>query len=296
MSNEESKQQPTATVNGEVVPQGLVSQEREWLEERYRQQMTADEFEGAGDRLETDALENAIERLLLIQLARDKYPEMPPKELNARYLETLEACGGNSGLQEALEETGLDEQRLRDFIRDQWLYEQYVGDLAAEVPEPDEAACRKAYEDDRDLFLVPERVRVSHILKQPGPDSDPVALQAELLNLRERVIKGEEFTAMAREHGDDGSDGDVGWFSRGDVIEEFENVAFSIRPGQVSDVVATRFGLHLLQVTDREAERMRTFEEVHEELRAHLHEEIRNAHIGVQVDALVEQAEIVRDA
>jgi hypothetical protein len=100
-------------------------------------------------------------------------------------------------------------------------------------------------------------VRARHILLRAGPEATPAQrdmLRAQAARLRARAAGGEDFAALAREHSEDGSaaeGGDLGYFGRGRMVAPFEEAAFALQAGQVSDVVESPFGFHVIKVEDR---------------------------------------------
>ena len=113
------------------------------------------------------------------------------------------------------------------------------------------------YRRNLDLFEIKEQVKASHILlKVPeGADADTVQkrqdLAADLLN---QLKNGADFAQLATLHSDDkgtaSKGGELGFFQRGTMVSEFENAAFSLRPGQLSDLVRTKFGFHIIKVEE----------------------------------------------
>jgi peptidyl-prolyl cis-trans isomerase D len=135
------------------------------------------------------------------------------------------------------------------------------------------------YERNHALFRQEEQVRARHILIKVDQAS-PAGMVEDALNttlaIRKEIEQGREFAELATEHSQDSSNlqgGDLGWFSRGQMIEEFEQVAFSLEPGTVSDPVRTLFGFHLIKVEERRAERTLSLEEASESIRRQLAEE-----------------------
>ncbi|MFW6205701.1 MAG: peptidylprolyl isomerase [Gemmatimonadota bacterium] len=116
------------------------------------------------------------------------------------------------------------------------------------------------------------RVKARHILLSvPGEESDAAdrdSVFALAEQLRERAADGEDFSALAREYSTDAGSaqqgGDLGWFERGAMVEPFEEAAFALQPGEVSGVVETPFGLHIIKVDDRETP---TLEEMGDDFR-----------------------------
>jgi hypothetical protein len=100
-------------------------------------------------------------------------------------------------------------------------------------------------------------VRARHILLRAGPEASPAqrdSLRAQAARLRTRAAAGEDFAALAQQHSEDGSasqGGDLGYFGRGRMVAPFEEAAFALQPGQVSDVVESPFGYHVIKVEDR---------------------------------------------
>jgi len=107
---------------------------------------------------------------------------------------------------------------------------------------------QKAFADE--MPTTAEQVQARHILVKTYDDA---------LKVQERLNKGEDFAKLAQELSEDtGSKedgGNLGWFARGTMIKEFEDAAFALQPNQISQPVTTTFGVHLIQVTAREANR-----------------------------------------
>ncbi|MGK2856238.1 MAG: peptidylprolyl isomerase, partial [Thermoanaerobaculia bacterium] len=125
----------------------------------------------------------------------------------------------------------------------------------------------------RDTFKTRESVRAQHILIPVAPnvaEAQTSAAKAKADALVAQLRGGADFAKLALEHSEDpGSKtqgGDVGWFERGRMVPEFENAAFSLAIGEISEPVKTQFGFHILRVTEKRPEGMRPFEEVRSEL------------------------------
>jgi peptidyl-prolyl cis-trans isomerase SurA len=114
----------------------------------------------------------------------------------------------------------------------------------------------EAYKDS--LPRVPEEFELSHILILPKPDTTVEAGTRALLEaIRDSIRAGGDFAAFARRYSADGSaasGGDLGWAKRGDYVKEFEQVVFALRENEISDIVKTQFGLHLVQLIERRGE------------------------------------------
>lgn len=134
------------------------------------------------------------------------------------------------------------------------------------VPPPDildvrlaRAEVERYHQEHMDRYSAPETVRARHILVSPGgpgPEADEKA-RARATDLLRRIRAGEDFAALARQYSDDPptreNGGELGSFARGAMLEEFERAAFSLREGEVSDLVRTREGYHIIQCISRES-------------------------------------------
>jgi len=138
----------------------------------------------------------------------------------------------------------------------------------------DEAQLRQAYNANLDRFRTPERVRVRHILlmttNKPKEEVEKIRKRAE--DLLKQVKAGGDFAALAQKNSEDpgsaAKGGDLDWVVRSQTVPEFEKVAFALKPGQISDIVTTMYGFHILKAEQKEEARLRPFEEVKNELRA----------------------------
>lgn len=141
-------------------------------------------------------------------------------------------------------------------IEKEILIQRTVEDVLSKVIVTDEEA-KAYYEANKSEFAEPERVSAKHIL---------MATEEELEALRNRIVSGETtFEAAAREYStcpSKAQDGNLGEFSRGMMVPEFEEVAFVLEAGAVSEIVKTQFGFHLIKVEEKIAGGTSTFEDV----------------------------------
>lgn len=137
---------------------------------------------------------------------------------------------------------------------------------------------RQAYDSRRDQYRTPERVRVRHILlkttDKPQGESDKLKAQAE--DLLKQLQKGADFAELAKKNSDDAADkgGELGWVTRGQTVKNFETAAFSLKPGQLSGVVPTEYGFHILQVEEKQDAHTQSFDEVKAQLAADLKKQV----------------------
>ena len=162
--------------------------------------------------------------------------------------------------------TVLDTNRIpEDFARD----EQAIGAFLAER----EADARKLYEERSDLYDVPEQTRARHILLRLEQDATPeevAEVEERARAVLERLRAGEEFAVVAQETSEDegskANGGDLGFFQRGQMVRAFDEAAFSLEPGTLSEPVRSEHGFHVIRVEERKAAEHRSFEQVRGDL------------------------------
>lgn len=137
----------------------------------------------------------------------------------------------------------------------------------------EEERLKALYEERREEFDRPERVRARHILVRVAPGSTPEQeeqARARAEALLARVRGGEDFAEVARAESDDpgskGAGGDLGFFARQQMVPAFEDAAFALEPGTVSDVVRSDYGFHIIRTEEHEAAQLTPYEEAREEL------------------------------
>jgi peptidyl-prolyl cis-trans isomerase D len=127
----------------------------------------------------------------------------------------------------------------------------------------------RSYNDNIQQYSTPEQVRASHILlKTEGKDDAAVKKQAE--DLLAKIKSGGNFEALAKQHSQDEASaakgGDLDFFNKGSMVPEFDKVAFELPPGQMSDLVKSSYGYHIIKVTDKRPASQRTLAEVRSQI------------------------------
>jgi len=138
------------------------------------------------------------------------------------------------------------------------------------------------YQNNLQQFANPEQVHAQHILlKTGGKDAAEVRKQAESV-LKEAKAPGADFQGLARKYSEDdaskGSGGDLGFFGRGTMVKPFEDAAFSMAPGQISDLVQTDYGFHVIKLLEKRAAGQRALAEVKDQITEQLKWQMAQAH------------------
>lgn len=129
-----------------------------------------------------------------------------------------------------------------------------------------EKLARQNYQTQQARFKIPDMVHARHILVPPGPDA-----RAQAEALRKQILEGSNFEELAKAHSKDPGSapkgGDLGFFPRGKMVKPFDDAVFALtKPGEVSSLVETRFGFHIIQLVEKRLEGVKPFTEVKEQL------------------------------
>jgi len=157
---------------------------------------------------------------------------------------------------------------------------------------------KQEYEANKDKLNVPDDVRASHILIKAGEKATPEEKQKakeKIDALRARAMSGEDFAKLAKENSEDGSaqnGGDLGYFRKGEMVKPFEDAAFGLEKGQISPVVETQFGYHVIKTTDKRPAHTLTYDEVSKDIEQFLTNKQKREEINKTVESLKKNAKI----
>jgi peptidyl-prolyl cis-trans isomerase C len=155
-----------------------------------------------------------------------------------------------------------------------------------------DADAQDFYAKNPDKFKQGEQARASHILVKADEKADEAtkkAARAKIDGLLKRVKAGEDFAALAKENSDDGSaaqGGDLGFFPRGQMVPPFDQAAFALKPGEISDVVTSQFGYHIIKLAEKKDASMVPLDEVKPRVMEFLTQQKKQE----KVDALIAEA------
>lgn len=154
-----------------------------------------------------------------------------------------------------------------------------------------DAQLHAAYSSNLDNFRTPERVHVRHILidTRGKSDAEKKQLLAKAQDILKQVKNGGDFAQLAEKNSDDKSNapkgGDLGWVVRGQMVPDFEKAAFALQPKQISGIVTTEFGYHIIQCLERDSARVKPFDEV----KAALADELKKQDVSEKMQSLGDQ-------
>ena len=273
-----------AIVNGVEISGDAVQFELDRLVRFYMSHgMTMDEVKQNLPKLEEKALDQAIGAKLLLDRAQELDIPLMAADIDAEVSKVVTQVGGPENYKKALDAQGITEVQFRKELEKGAKVNKLVEQACAGVADPTEDEVAKFYEAHKAEFVVPHQVLCQHILVK---GSDDAALD-KIKAIRERIVGGgADFAEEAKKNSDCPSGqegGSLGWFGRGMMVPEFDKVAFEMKKGEVSGVVSTQFGYHIIYKADEKGGGQQTLVDVHDQVKDLLRHETR----GRAMDAFV---------
>ena len=282
-------------VNGEPVDATILAREAENLRQRF-QQLSEEQKQQYGlepGSLEQTAIEwardNVIEQTLLRQAALEDPAPLDNEMVDQAFREVFERHGGV----DKSTEVGLDEDQIRADIAVRLRVDRLIATVTATAQRPRLKDLADFYRRNKDRFHRKETVRAAHIVKNVEKDRTPQQARAEIEDLYVQLQQGRSFEDVANGQSDcPGNGGDLGYFPRGQMVKEFEDVVFNLRVGETSGVFRTVFGFHIAKLLDHRPAGLRPFAEVKDSIQQELFEQRRTRLLEQYVDRLRESATI----
>jgi peptidyl-prolyl cis-trans isomerase C len=287
-------------VEGSRLSQGEVDEEIRKKMEMFGGQIPPDRTEMAKAEIRKGVVDSFIMRTLLNREIGNRKIAVSDKEIAAVVTEITSQLPAGMSLADFLKSNGMDESRMREEIglnlRVKKLIEQ---ELRAKGRATDREIS-EFYQKNQGQFTKPESIRVRHLLVAAAP-GDGEKLRAEKRSraeeYRKQLLAGAKFTDLAAQHSDCPSKqngGDLGFFSRGQMVKPFEDAAFSQKKDEIGAVVETEFGFHILQVIEQRKEEVAKLDgEMKKGIGAHLEQQKQQAAFEALMKKLKKNANIV---
>jgi peptidyl-prolyl cis-trans isomerase C len=224
-------------------------------------------------------LDNLIDRELLLQQAKSLKMAVPPQQVDAQMQQLAQRFPSPEAFEQALTAQNFTVDTVKKDVENQMLRQQLVKKEILDKVNVSARDVQSFYDKNKNKYVEEEQVRARHILIKVPQEVSPAEdakLKGRADDALKRAKKGEDFAALAKELSDDGSKetgGDLGFFPRGRMVTGFEEAAFALQPGQMSEIIRTQFGYHIIKVEERKAGRALPFDEAKGQVKEDLTQE-----------------------
>jgi peptidyl-prolyl cis-trans isomerase C len=286
-----------AVINGIVITRQQFDREFSiHLERLSRQgQQVSDDQVAA---LKKDVLEGLIEREVLYQQSQKAGIKITDQSVDEQLAAIKKRFPGEQDFQNALSAMNLTEDEVKSQIaRGLAIRELIDQQIMSKITISDEES-KAYYEANPQLFKQPEQVKASHILikvEADATDEQKAEARKKINDIQQKIKNGGDFAELAKEYSEGPSNvrgGDLGYFRRGQMVKPFEDAAFAMQPDEVSDVVETRFGYHLIKVYDKKPEQIVAYADVKDKLNQRMKQEKAQKEANQYVEQLKKDARI----
>ena len=292
------KKQPSedkiAVVNGAVITRSVFNRAVNFAKQRALQM--GKPIDDA--QLEKEVLKQLVGSDLLYQESKKEGIKVDQKAVDERLEQWKKRFPNEEEYKKALSNLNLSLPQMKEDIKRGMTIEKLIVTRFVDKTTVPENEIKAYYESHSNLFKQPEQVRASHILIKIEPKANESEKEDALKKIREvqeKQIKGDDFAKLAKKYSQGPSNakgGDLGFFKRGQMVPAFEEVAFKLKPGEVSDIVKTRFGYHLIKVVDKKPESTVPYEEIKERIGQYLKQEKVQKEVKQLVDKLRKEAKV----
>ncbi len=245
----------------------------------------------------------ALDRVISTELLNQEGMKIKIKDLGQQVDKAYEDIRAKfpkeEAFQKALKQRNMTKKDLRKQIEKGIRIRSLIDDKVKKNISISEADVKSFYDTNKDKFVDKEEVKASHILIKVAKDADKADEEKALKKIKEllkRAKAGEDFAKLAKENSEDPSaaqnSGDLGYFSREQMVPEFSKAAFALKKGEISDPVKTTFGYHIIKFEDKKAERAVPYEEVNDKIAEYLKGRAVQSKVADYVESLKKTAKI----
>ena len=275
-----------ARVNGEAISKADFDRAVEALEGRNGGPIPTEQR----DQILRGVLDQIVAYKLLVQEGRARKVAVPDAAIDARMKEIQSQFPSEDAFKQMLATRKTSLEQVRTDIKQDMAVQKLIEDEIAATIAVKPEQVTDFYTKNPDQFKQPERVRASHILIGFPKGADAATktqARAKAADVLKDVKAGKDFAALAKQHSQDpgsgANGGDLGFFQQGQMVGPFNDAAFSLAPGTVSDLIETEFGFHIIKVAEKQPARAVPLDEV----RPKLEEYLQRTNREQQTDAFV---------
>ncbi|MFB0527478.1 MAG: peptidylprolyl isomerase [bacterium] len=261
-----------ATVDGDVILMSEYEKRAKPVIEEYEKLLTGPDREIRIKELKEKILEQMIDEKILIHEAKKKEVRVNNKEIQDGIGEIRKRFGTEEEYNQELAKQGLSEGKFREQVKEQLMIIKLIDqEVKAKVVPPTDSEIEDFYKQNESEMVEPEQVRVRHILIKVDENTDKKKALGRIREILKEVKKGEtSFAELAKKYSEGPAaprGGDLGFFIRGQMVPKFEEAAFALNVGEISNVVETEYGYHIIQCIEKKASEKKSLEEIQDYLR-----------------------------
>lgn len=281
---EKKAEEVAALVNGQPIVAAAVQGEIKGILGRFQEQGRKPS-EAEMTTLRQSVLEKMIKLELLSQESKKAGVVVSNTDIDNELKGYKKGFADDKAFAKALGEAGITEAELRKQIGKNLAIQKFIDTKFKGKVQVTEQEAKDFYNSNQDKFAQPEMAHARHILiaaKEAEPKADKDRKRAKLVQIKKQLKDGADFAELAKQSSDCPSKergGDLGFFPRGQMVKAFDQAVFKMTPGEISDIVETEFGYHLIKLEEKKPAKTVSFDEAKAKITAYLTQEKITANI-----------------
>ena len=286
-----------AKVNGTVITEAELNRELAMIKQRIEDRgrsVTDEQLNGIKD----EVVDRLVQRELLYGVCQKEGIKTDAKEVEDAFQMVKARYADDDAFKKMMAQFNLTEDDIKSDIGREMTIKKFIEDrFVKDITVSDEEA-KEYYDKNKENFQQPESVKASHILIKVEENASPeekAKAKARILEIKKKIDEGADFAEMAKKFSEGPSaanSGDLGYFRRGQMVKPFEDAAFALKPGEMSDVVETRFGYHLIKSFDKTEASVVPFDTLKARITMFLKQEKVQQQVNAFIDGLRDKSTI----
>jgi len=233
-----------------------------------------------------------IKHVLLREYATKEIHSVPQNQIQQQYNHIKSTFPSEQEFQKMLAGNRINEELLKNNIADDIRVNMFIRNLAKNIPPAPKKVIEEFYKREYKASMKPKEIKAAHIVKSFTPNSANKVYR-EMCAIRKKLFDGMDFSELANKYSNcNDKNGDLGWFTRGKMVEEFDVILFSMNPGEISPVFQTSFGYHIATVYEIKKEEKMELSECAEDIKEMIHGRMVNEILDQWLEKVKQKANI----
>jgi peptidyl-prolyl cis-trans isomerase C len=295
-----SSLEKAAVVNGVVISQEEYAKELGFYLQRFsRQGLQLSKEQEA--KLKNDVLENLIEREILYQESQKSGIKVDKKTVDEELSDVKKRFPSEKEYKNALNTMKISENEIKNQIKRKLSINKLIDTKIAQKVIVTDEESKAFYNANQNLFKKPEQLRIGQILiklKAGADEQKKMEAMKKIKEVQAKLKGGQDFSVLAKAYSEDDDSntngGDLGYLTHGQMAKPIEDAAFGMQPNEVSDIIRTQLGYHLIKVYDKKPEKILAYGEIKDLLAEHMRKEKTEKEAAKYIDELMKDAKVER--
>lgn len=233
-----------------------------------------------------------IRHALLKEYSKKEIDSVPTKQVDHEFDSFKRSYPNEAEFKKMCQMSHTTEEKIKKDIEESIRIDLFVQKLSKDIPPPPKKIIEEYYKKDSAISKKPKEIHAAHIVKKVTPPT-AAATYKEMCDIRKQLLDGADFAEMADKHSScNDAGGDLGFFPRGKMVEEFDVIAFSMNPGEISPIFQTQFGYHILTVYEVKEEGRLFLEECEDRIKQAIKVKMREDCVNKWLEKVKPDAEI----